>query len=60
MLLGRRILLLSVTDDGRESFTVDVASGEFFGVMFLGAGSFDRAECTRSSIFCILPRRFLI
>lgn len=25
-----------------------------------GAGSFDRAECTRSSIFCMRPRRALI
>jgi len=34
--------------------------GEFLGVMFLGAGNFERADCTRSSIFCILPLRFRI
>jgi len=63
--LGRRMLRRSVTEVGRESFWVIgpvfvVVRGEFLGVMFLGAGNFERADCTLSSIFCILPLRFRI
>lgn len=63
--LGRRMLRRSVTEVGRGSFCVVgpvlvFVRGEFFGVMFLGAGNLERADCTRSSIFCILPRRLRI
>lgn len=61
LLLGLLILLLVVTEVGRWSFISASVLGEFFGVLsFGGPGSLDRAECTRSSIFCILPRRLRI
>ena len=52
-----------VTEDGRVSATAGptAALGEPLGVVLpRGAGSFDLAECTRSSIFCIRPLRLLI
>ena len=60
LLVGRRMLLRMVTEDGRLSPSAEPVRGEFLGVPPLGAGSFDRADWTRSSIFCILPRRLLI
>lgn len=63
-LLGVRLTLLRmVTDEGRVSATPDppAARGEPFGVLPpRGAGNFDLADCTRSSIFCILPLKLLI
>lgn len=56
LLPGRRMLLRMVTEVGKSSSSV----GPVFGVLFLGAGNLDLADCTRSSIFCILPRRFRI
>jgi hypothetical protein len=61
LLLGRLMLLRIVTDAGKLSFSSALVLGDPLGVRSLfGAGNFDLAECTRSSIFCILPRRFLI
>jgi hypothetical protein len=62
ILLGGRLTLRRiVTEDGSASPSAAPARGEPFGVLLpLGAGSFDLAECTRSSIFCILPLRLLI
>jgi hypothetical protein len=64
MLLGGLLTLRRiVTDEGKASATADPAAalGDPFGVLPpRGAGSFDLAECTRSSIFCIRPLRLLI
>lgn len=56
--LGRFMLRRTVTDEGMPSLNPGPVRGDPRGVP--GAGSFDRAECTRSSIFCILPMRPLI
>lgn len=53
---GRLLVRRSVTDDGIEA-PLPVL-GELRGV-WLG-GSFDRAEWTRSSIFCMRLRRLFI
>ena len=55
--LGRFMLLRIVTEAGRCS---PAGRGEPVGVRVPGGGSFERAECTRSSIFCMRPRRALI
>ena len=52
------VLLRIVIEDGMSS--PRAVLGDPFGVVLLGAGSFDRAEWTLSSIFCILPMSPLI
>lgn len=62
---GRLLERLTVTEEGTE---LPIAGrgefrGEFRGVLrgvLCGGGSFDRAEWTRSSIFCIRLRRLFI
>lgn len=56
--LGRLLLRLTVTDEGILSPNAEPVRGDPRGVP--GAGSFDRAECTLCSIFCILPMSPLI
>lgn len=58
--LGRVMLLRIVTEAGRCSPAVESVRGEPVGVRVPGAGSFERAECTRSSIFCMRPLSALI
>ena len=51
--LGRFELRLTVTEEGMLSPSAEPVRGDPLGVP--GLGSLDRAECTRCSIFCILP-----
>jgi hypothetical protein len=54
---GRLLVRRSVTDDGTKA--PPAVRGEFRGV-FCDGGSFDLAEWTRSSIFCMRLRRLFI
>lgn len=59
----RMVTLVGMTFPPREPNRGDVlleSLGEALGVVLFGGGSFERTECTRSSIFCILPIRPLI
>lgn len=61
---GRLLVRLTVMEDGmlasRCWLNALAVRGEFRGVVLLGGGNFDRAECTRSSIFCMRLRRLFI
>jgi hypothetical protein len=51
----------TVTVDGMDGrFVESLVRGDERGGVDVGAGSFDRAVCTLSSSFCILPIRPLI
>lgn len=54
---GRLLVRLTVTEAGTEVLLAE--RGELRGVL-CGGGNFDRAECTRSSIFCIRLRKLFI
>lgn len=58
-LLLRTVTLAGMLDAKLEpplgDGTLVVPRGEARGGVLVGAGSLDRAECTRSSSFCILP-----
>lgn len=61
LLLGRLMLLRVVTEAGRLSPSSERVLGDPFGVRFFDCGgNLDRADCTRSSIFCIRPLRLRI
>ena len=47
----------TVTLDGITCPKAEPLRGDARGGVVIGAGSFDLAECTRASSFCILPRR---
>lgn len=50
--------LRTVTVEGMwDWFSAEPGRGEARGGLEVGAGSLDRAECTRCSSFCILPIR---
>jgi hypothetical protein len=53
---GRLLVRRSVTEDGTDALLP--VRGELRGVLL--GGSFDLAECTRSSIFCMRLRRLFI
>jgi len=49
--------LRMVTEAGMWLLRADPLLGDPLGGVSIGAGSFDLALCTRSSRFCIFPRR---
>lgn len=54
----RFLLLRTVTDDGMNGWLIaELVRGDARGGVSTGAGSRDRADCTRSSSFCIFPIR---